>query len=114
MRIMRIHEYQLKELAYELYKVDWENDHISLERKLAEYRLYCLTSLEDGDYGCYSFEDWLFDNGYDGELYVCFNEFLGAEYQDEDYMKYLLCENSVFWKAYLFYKENGGGVYESK
>ena len=99
-------------MAYELYKIDWETTHISTERKLAAYREYVYTKLVDYDDN-YTFEDWLFDNGYDGDIYVCFDEFLGAEYQDEEYMEYLL-GNSVFWKAYLFYKEKRGGVYEIK
>lgn len=51
-------------------------------------------------YGYYK-ADWCKERGYNidyvdeehgvcGECYVCFNEFLGAEFQDEEYMEYLL------------------------
>ena len=98
---MKISEENLKELAYELYKMHWTREHISKERQLAEYRSYYLTKLEDYDDN-YTLEDYLFDNGYNGELYVCFDEFIDAEYEDADYMSYLL-GNSVFWKAYKEY-----------
>lgn len=101
---MQITESALQAMSYELYKIDWEREYITTERKLAEYRLYTLTELEDN---CNeSFEDWLFDNGYGGEIYACFDEFIDCEYQDYGYMKYLL-GNSVFWKAYEEYQEKG-------
>jgi hypothetical protein len=34
-------------------------------------------------------ERFLYDVGFDGSLYVCKDEFLGAEYQDEGYMRML-------------------------
>jgi hypothetical protein len=106
---MYISEENLKEIAYELYKMHWTRENISKESQLAEYRLYRLELLEEYDedsldWDSYipTFEDWLFDNGYGGSLYVCFDEFIDAEYQDVDYMSYLL-GNSVFWKAYEKY-----------
>lgn len=108
---MKIAEKDLKKIAYELYKINWTTTHISVERQLAEYRLYQLTLLEDYDedsldWNSYipTFDDWLFEQGYDGEIYVCFNEFLDYEYQDAEYMEFLLCHNSIFWKAYKEYQ----------
>ena len=98
---MKVLEKDLKKLAYELYKMHWTREHISKEWQLAEYRGYYLTNLEDNDDN-YTFEDHLEENGYDGELYVCFDEFIDEEYEDADYMSYLL-GNSVFWKAYKEY-----------
>ena len=85
----------IKEIAYELYKIDWEQDHaISGSRKLSAYREYCdieVESLKEYHSRTYlSFEDYLEDHSYSGELYVCFNEFLEAEYLDVSYMQYLL------------------------
>ena len=97
-----ISEEKLQDLAYELYKIDWKDSHISTERKLGAYREYEYTGAIDRDED-YTFEDWLFDNGYDGEIYAYFGEFLECEYQDEEYMRYLL-GNSVFWKAYKEYQ----------
>ena len=102
---MKISEKDLKKIAYELYKIHWKRIHISTEREMAEYRLYYLILLEDygeRDYYAPTFKDWLEENGYDGEFYVCFDEFIDAEYEDVDYMSYLL-GNSVFWKAYKEY-----------
>lgn len=99
---MKITEDKLKEIAYELYKIDWERDHISTEWKLATYRLYELEFLEY-DFR-ETFDEWLFEQGYDGEIYACFDEFIVYEYQDYEYMKYLL-GNSVFLKAYEEYQK---------
>ena len=106
---MKLTEERLQELAYELYKLDWKREHITQTRELEEYRLYYLTMLENAEDeddwdSDYTFEDWLWDQGYGGELYVCYNEFLDAEYEDKEYIKYLLCENSMFWKAYKEYE----------
>lgn len=107
---MNITEKDLKAIAYALYKIHWTTTHIPVETQLAEYRLYQLTLLEDYDpdsldWDTYipTFDDWLFEQGYGGEIYVCFNEFLDCEYQDVEYMEFLLCKNSVFWKAYKKY-----------
>ena len=108
---MKIKEQKLEEIAYELYKIDWKS-RISIERKLEAHRNYELELLENYD-DDYTFDDWEFDNGYDEECYVCFDEFIDYEYEDEEYMKYLLSHNSVFWKAYLHYQESEE-VYETE
>ena len=107
---MKITEDKLQEIAYGLYVIDWERKHISTERELAEYRLYALTELEDAElfdreYDFGNFEDWIIDNGYDGEIHACFDEFREYEYRDYEYMKYLL-GNSIFLKAYEEYRLN--------
>ena len=38
----------------------------------------------------YTYEDYIEEFGYDGELYVCFEEFCDAEYYNVDYMRTLL------------------------
>ena len=38
--------------------------------------------------------------GYDGELYVCYDEFLDNEYLEEDYIKELL-DNEKLYNKYL-------------
>lgn len=35
-------------------------------------------------------EEYFEEQGFNGECFVCENEFYDCEYQDEDYMKYLL------------------------
>lgn len=104
---MKIKEQDLKEISYELYKMHWKRKHISLEREMATYREYELETLEyQEEFGeIITYEEWLFERGFDGELYACFDEFLDYEYQDTDYMSYLLGHNSVFWKAYKEYQK---------
>lgn len=79
----------LRKAAYELYKQDWLCEHVSKERQLASIREYY--EMDEEDRSAYEdYDDYLFENGYGGEMYVCFDEFLGAEFQDEGYMEYLL------------------------
>ena len=89
----------IKKIAYELYKLNWINVHIPIARQLATYREYIVEQEEDYDDN-YTYEDFLFDNGFQGELYADFEEFLENEYMDKEYMRYLL-DNSIFWKRYL-------------
>lgn len=91
-----------QEKCYELYKIDWIQSHILSDRFFEKYQQYVLDyqwDLLDGwdmDYWTEnkpSFDEWLFENGFDGEIYVCFNEFIEYEYLDENYMKELLTSN---------------------
>ena len=89
---------KLKEVGYNLYVADWLREHISTERLLQEIREYHLTVIEDCVEG-YDFNAFLEDVGFDGELYVCFDEFCDNEFEDSGYMHELF-GNSVFGKAY--------------
>ena len=96
----------IRELAYELYKIDWMR-RISADRQMDSLRDYYREAKEDekiaaelaeefgspensGDSGGYSYDDYIFESGYDGEIYVCYDEFLDNEYMDKKYMKRLL------------------------
>lgn len=87
----------ISELAYELYKIDWMR-RISPERQMDSIKDYYddkrMDPDDDSDY-----DDVLFEFGFDGEFYVCFEEFLDNEYRDKDYMKSLLNEDQ--YKEYL-------------
>jgi len=95
----------ISQYAYELYKIDWEQSHnISGKRKLEAYREYTQLCLEEEadpltmQYSSLSystFEDFLEEHGYHGELYVCYDEFLNAEYLDDGYMEYLLQDSNL-------------------
>lgn len=79
----------ISKLCYELYKIDWEHNHgITAERKSDAVIDYYEGLVDDDEY--YTFEDYLDEFGYNGELYVCYEEFLYAEYLDSDYMHILL------------------------
>lgn len=88
----------IQELAYELYKIDWMR-RISPERQMDALRNYYQENVDDA---YYSFEGYLDDQGYDGELYVCFDEFLGVEYQNREYIRELLDNEEL----YALYKQD--------
>lgn len=100
-------EENLKRKCYELYKLDWLKSHISPQMLFAEFCQYLLERAENEDLEeDYNFDEYLFENGFgEGSVYVCFEEFLDAEFMDEAYMKELLKENEELWTAYL--KEAG-------
>lgn len=76
----------IQKLSYELYKMDWLDSHITKGAKVDALMDY----FYGGNTAYLNFDDFINDVGYDGSLYVCFNEFLECEYLDEDYMKELL------------------------
>ena len=88
----------IRELAYELYKMDWMR-RISCGVQMEVLKEYYQET--DKDYQKeYSFGDYVFENGYHGQLYVCYNEFLRAEYLDESYMRSLFYKNDELFKEY--------------
>ncbi len=88
----------IKELCYELYKEDWKLLHgiIREQEKRNMIRYF-----EEQDTEGYSYEDYLDDYGYGRQLYVCFDEFLGAEFTDKEYMYKLLNGNTKLFDEYL-------------
>ena len=83
----------IREIAYKIYKQDWIDTHTTKKSRLDVLREYymekieCLTNGVNID----TFEGWLWENGYLGDIYSCYEEFLDNEYQDEEYMVDLLC-----------------------
>ena len=73
----------IRELAYELYKMDWMR-RISCDIQMDTLKDYYQETTEE-DREVYTFEDYVLEYGYSGQLYVGFNEFLRAEYLDELY-----------------------------
>lgn len=94
----------IAKLCYELYKIDWESDHkITAKRKRAHMLDY-YKGLLNGDYDeDYTYEDYLDEFGYDGEIYVCYDEFLDNEYLDDEYMHILLKGHTQLIE--LYYKD---------
>lgn len=84
----------IRHLCYELYKLDWKRSHmITAEREMDSVKDYyeCLGNYEMEDESEYTYDDYLEEFGYDGgELYVCYEEFCDAEYQNKKYMQSLL------------------------
>ena len=79
-------------LCYELYKIDWKRSHMitpEIENdSVKDYYEYLITdNIDEEDY---TYNDYIDEFGYNGELYVCFEEFWENEYLDEDYICGLL------------------------
>ncbi len=82
---------------YELYKLDWMRTHNP--DVVNEYKIWA----EFGEDS--TFEEWVEENGYGGELYVCFDEFMETEMQDREYIlnlvdgcDYLRCGAEQYYK----------------
>ena len=89
----------ISRLCYELYKVDWKHSHmITPDREMDSIKDYyeMLLNEHDSDEFFYTYENYLEDVGYSGELYVCYEEFCEAEYLDRDYIHSLLNNESLF------------------
>jgi len=85
--------YAFRNLIYELYKIDWEKNHPE-----ADKRQLILEMLANEDER--NVEDCLFEDGYHGSLYVCFEEFLETEYKDKEYIKTLLGNDEKLIRMY--------------
>lgn len=84
----------IKEKAYQKYILDWMKNHnhtiFELMRELDDYFIDCEDEMTIEDKLIY----WIKEtDGFRGEIWVCRDEFLDNEYEDEDYMKYLLDED---------------------
>lgn len=96
--------------CYELYQLDWMKTHgYSLQdafNVLREgYAEGCMSRDINGGTCCDDdfdvIEKYFAEQGFNGELYNCFDEFIECDFKDELYMKYLLDSESFdFWKSY--------------
>lgn len=101
---------QFPEKCYELYKLDWMKRSGYTFKDLIQFlrdayaeaissNKINISTTPDKDI------DLLFkaleDQGFQGSLYVDFNEFMDSEFQDEDYMQHLLDDsNFSYWKKH--------------
>jgi hypothetical protein len=94
----------ISKLCYELYKIGWKQYHIDVERERKSIKDYYefLMKEEDEDVNVftYTYNDYLEEFGYDGELYVCYEEFCETEYLEEDYIRVLLNDESLLKMYY--------------
>lgn len=81
--------YFAKLMVYELYKIDWLR-RITADRKMYVVRGFFEETVAEKNFIGYPIEDYIKENGYQGELYVCFNEFCGAELNDKEYIRELI------------------------
>jgi len=78
----------LKDL-YETYKQEWVEENVTsaMQEEIEDSYEDYVNSLEDGEEKM-SLEDYIEENGYgSGSLYACYDEFLGAEYQDKGWVQ---------------------------
>ena len=91
----------IRKLCYELYKIDWKHSHMITKEMEMDLIKNCYENLACGD-SEYTYDDYINEFGYDGELYVCFEEFCDAEYYDVDYMRTLLDNDKLI---NIYYKD---------
>lgn len=104
----------IRKLSYETYKQKWVEDNTTAEMRIKTTYDYSIEKQQSYS-GEYSFEDYIFDYGYDGSCYVCYDEFIDNEYQDKDYMTEVLTEagcNDDVYEMYLKDLEYNFGVEE--
>lgn len=95
----------ISRLCYELYKVDWKRNHmITADREMDSIKDY-YEGLVDMDDTEYTYNDYLEEFGYDGELYVCYEEFLETEYLEDDYICGLLDNEKLIAMYYQDIRE---------
>lgn len=98
----------IRKLCYELYKIDWKHSHmITSEREIDSVKNY-YQGLVDDDTD-YTYNDYLEEFGYNGELYSCFDEFCDNEYDDKEYICGLLDDEKLI-SLYLKDIENNNKV----
>lgn len=96
-----------REKIYELYQIRWMMSHNVSIRDICQMadEWYKICQEDDinpiVDEG-FDFESFLNDRGFgEGSLYVCFDEFFWAEYQDRQYIKELLRSCPELYSWYL-------------
>lgn len=88
----------IRKLCYELYKIDWKRRHITADIEMDNIKDY-YEGLIDYDTD-YTYEDYVSEFGYNGYLYVCYEEFCEYEYPSKDYICGLL-DNGKLIQMYL-------------
>jgi hypothetical protein len=95
----------IKQIAYEKYKLDWLLKHgYTLADLMNELDKMQEESLDDSV--SQLFTDWEYGFGFGSEVWVCYEEFLESEYQNAFYMLQLLSwEESEEYKKDIKFEE---------
>lgn len=97
----------LRKKFYQMYQLDWLIQHgHSLEELIDEINQWREDAIKSGDAQPdvsikTVFENWLEESAFGGECFACFEEFLESEYEDIDYMFYLLSDKDFERYAHL-------------
>jgi hypothetical protein len=79
----------IRQIAYEKYKLNWMMEHGYTIVDLFE----CVGKhlIDDPDWSLAdAYDEWELSDGFHGEIWCCFEEFLDCEYQDKEYMSLIL------------------------
>lgn len=91
----------IKEIAYEKYQLNWMANHgysiHDIINKMDE--LWKDEDEKEKISHEMEYDRFLYDTGFIGSLWCCYDEFLNEEYADRDYMEFLLSD--VEYKLYL-------------
>ena len=83
----------IRNMCYNLYVEDWKISHnVTRVTEMDYIKDYYQNIMFDSAYDnktC-TYYDYLSEFGYNGELYVCYDEFIDNEYQDVKYIEKLL------------------------
>ena len=88
--------------AYEKYKLDWMISHSYTLYDLAIVLEYMRDEMPHEKISSI-LREWEDHEGFDGEIWACFDEFFETEYQDADYMRSILTLGE--YSTYLKYRE---------
>lgn len=81
----------LKKSAYDYYVLTWIRDHLPTGKFWAVMDEFTRSYFKNGAASSYAHaKDFVDKNGFDGEMWCSFEEFLANEYQDEEIMKAVL------------------------
>ena len=85
----------ISEIAYELYNQDWIDTHTNTRQRLDSIVDYYLET--DGQYSNSTYDEYIYEVGFSGKIYACYDEFLDNEYQDKDYIIGLLKDTKLIY-----------------
>lgn len=105
----------IRTLCYNLYIMDWKKDHnitiddevAAMKSYLKEYPPECFTEANPPEL---TFDEYLMERGFNGEIYACYEEFLDNEYCDEEYIESLL--TGISGKYLKQYKKDNAALQE--
>lgn len=87
----------IRKRTYERYRMHWMQTHAVSFSEISDLAAEWKQDAEEDQ----SFEDFVEERGFGaGSLWVCYEEFLGAEYQDTEFVRMLLPEDDLY-KQYL-------------
>lgn len=98
----------IKEIAYELYKQKWINDHFTETEQmdnLREYYKYVAAVTKRSSYEPYDdYDTWTFYYGYPNSgMFVTFDEFCLNEFLDCNIMKEVLKDDELLGMYYAYF-----------